>query len=841
MSRYWPLLLLPASRFFKDQGSSPTQPFHVLKELQPAPDEWVRIGKPDSSYQFDLHVGVKQGNFAALEKRLLEISDPSHYSYGRYLSADQVNAFVAPADETIAKLHTWLGSHGIGQDQLHYSPAKDWLSISNLTVSVAESLLKTQYHIYRRDGSHVVRSEQWSLPSDVYDIIDTIHPTNAFIGIHAGSTGRPNSLKRPTGSMNDYAKDIPDGLAILNGIDLANPPLDLTPEQACNITAITPLCLRVLYGTLNYTAQATGRNKMALCNFSGEFNNRTDARQFLRTYRPDAAAAADDFAITEIAGGINRQSPSTQEEIDRGDGKEGGLDAQVLLGVGHPTPLVTYTVGGSSPPPAFAPDPSSSAAPANDNEPFLLLINWLLAQADQDLPTVLSISYADTEYTVPRSYARRVCQGFAQLGARGVSVVFGSGDWGVGRPAQCHDRAGRRRFAARFPDSCPYVTSVAATRGVGPSSVVVGFNDENHFVSGGGFSEYFARPAYQERAVSRYLRGLGGRHRGLYNAGGRAYPDVAAMGYRIVTVWNGRTKLVDGTSASAPIFAAVVALLNDARLARGKPPLGFLNPWIYSVGSQEGGGFMDIVNGSTFGCNTTGFPATQGWDAASGFGAPFWLWSPRATALVAPEPLEFHIVAPAANVIEWRDTKFTLEDHIQDLSIYSGAPSPELDRAWHDLLNSQNVRVEAEYFKHHGREKIGVAVPGSSDYIGTLNVFHELHCIKRLHQFIRFTHRVPTNLPLTGRKEHCLDFLRQSAMCHGDIGLITYIWRQDSRLPVVNSTSHQCVNWEKLYGWSRDRAVDMLKPGWLVHPTKGVVYPDGEGDRIGAIDKELDH
>lgn len=45
--------------------------------------------------------------------------------------------------------------------------------------------------------------------------------------------------------------------------------------------------------------------------------------------------------------------------------------------------------------------------------------------------------------------------------------------------------------------------------------------------------------------------------------------------------------------------------------------------------------------------------------------------------------------APAAKIIEYRDTKFTLEDHIQDLSIYSGAPSPELDQAWHDLLNSE--------------------------------------------------------------------------------------------------------------------------------------------------------
>ncbi|KAM3454511.1 hypothetical protein MY3296_002968 [Beauveria thailandica] len=639
MSKYWPLLLLPASRFFKSNVDVSGQPLHILKEHHAAPDDWTRIGPADPDYQFPLHIGVKHGDFAGLEKRLLEISDPLHHSYGRHLSAEQVDAFIAPPDEALAKLHAWLGAHGIGRHQLQYSPARDWVSIPNMTVSRAETLLKANYHLYRRHGSdsHVVRSEQWSLPAHVHAIIDTIHPTNAFFSIITGrdSNETTNHLKRPTESLNDYAKDIPDGLAILNGIDVANPPLDLTPEQACNTTAITPLCLRVLYGTLNYTAQATDRNKMALCNFAGEFNNRTDARQFLQTYRPDAAAAADAFAITEIAGGVNRQSPSTQAQLDSGDGKEGGLDAQLLLGVGHPTPLMTYTVGGG-PAPAVAPDPSSSAAapPVNDNEPFLRLISWLLAQRDDDalLPTVLSISYADTEYTVPPSYARRVCQGFAQLGARGVSVLFGSGDWGVGKPAQCHDGHGRRpRFAARFPDGCPYVTSVAATRGVSPQ--VVAYNDQNHFVSGGGFSEYFARPAYQDAAVARYLDKLGGRHSGLYNAGGRAYPDVAAMGYRIVTVWNGATKIVDGTSASAPIFAAVVALLNDARLARGKAPLGFLNPWIYSVASR-GGGFVDVVNGSTVGCNTTGFPATQGWDMASGFGTP---WFPKLKELATQD------------------------------------------------------------------------------------------------------------------------------------------------------------------------------------------------------------
>ncbi|KAL2850100.1 hypothetical protein BJX68DRAFT_93563 [Aspergillus pseudodeflectus] len=89
--------------------------------------------------------------------------------------------------------------------------------------------------------------------------------------------------------------------------------------------------------------------------------------------------------------------------------------------------------------------------------------------------------------------------------------------------------------------------------------------------------------------------------------------------------------------------------------------------------------------------------------------------------------------------------------------------------------------------------------------------------------------------------EHCIDFLRQSSMCHGDIGLITYEWREDERLPIANATSHQCVNWEKLDQWTRARSVDMMKPSWLVHPKLGVACPNGQGDRLGAAQSSHNH
>ena len=90
---------------------------------------------------------------------------------------------------------------------------------------------------------------------------------------------------------------------------------------------------------------------------------------------------------------------------------------------------------------------------------------------------------------------------------------------------------------------------------------------------------------------------------------------------------------ISGTSASAPGFAGVVALLNDARLAANKSSLGFLNPWIYSQGYQ---GLNDITEGGSAGCTGrsiysglkapyvpyASWNATEGWDPVTGYGTP---------------------------------------------------------------------------------------------------------------------------------------------------------------------------------------------------------------------------
>lgn len=84
--------------------------------------------------------------------------------------------------------------------------------------------------------------------------------------------------------------------------------------------------------------------------------------------------------------------------------------------------------------------------------------------------------------------------------------------------------------------------------------------------------------------MARYLGRLGCRWAGLYNRAGRGFPDVAAQGDGFHVFTRGEDVLVSGTSASAPVFAGLVSLLNSNRLRAGKPPMGFLNPWLYTAG-----------------------------------------------------------------------------------------------------------------------------------------------------------------------------------------------------------------------------------------------------------------
>lgn len=215
---------------------------------------------------------------------------------------------------------------------------------------------------------------------------------------------------------------------------------------------------------------------------------------------------------------------------------------------------------------------------------------------------------------MPEKYARSVCNLFTQLGSRGVSVLFSSGDSGVGGACITNDGSNTTHFPPQFPAACPWVTSVGATTHTSPETAVS--------FSSGGFSDLWERPSYQNDAVSAYLEALGDEWAGLFNPKGRAFPDVAAQGENFAVYTAGSLANLEGTSCSSPTFAGVIALLNDARLRANKPVMGFLNPWIYTNGASV---LNDITTGGSTGCSQVPYAswnATKGWDPVTGLGTP---------------------------------------------------------------------------------------------------------------------------------------------------------------------------------------------------------------------------
>lgn len=389
-----------------------------------------------------------------------------------------------------------------------------------------------------------------------------------------------------------------------------------TQQAGLCIGSTTPACIRELYNMPSYPDEDIIDNStsgfMAFTNFLNQVPRYDDLAAFQAEYAPYAIGLS--YSTESINGAPNDQNAVKSNE--------GNLDAQYMQALGYPVPMHSYLTPGVAP---HVSDLDQPTDPGN-NEPYLDFLTYVLAQSDQDLPHTIATSYGENEQSVPIRYRKKVCDLFGQLGARGVSVIFASGDTGVSSACQTNDANPRPRFVPAFPATCPWVTAVGATYGSEQGEQAASF-------STGGFSESFPRPSYQDDAVSTYLTKLGSRWQGLYNPSGRATPDVAAQGYRFHFVDKGRESYITGTSAAAPVFAGIIALINAKRLNAGKPVMGFLNPWIYSRGKEA---LNDVTMGGSTGCDGTSYytggltpyipyaswNATVGWDAVTGWGTP---------------------------------------------------------------------------------------------------------------------------------------------------------------------------------------------------------------------------
>jgi tripeptidyl-peptidase-1 len=501
-----------------------------------------------------------------------------------YESHDEMKRMILPTQETLSSVSAWLKAAGINEMEVD----SDWATFKT-TVGVANKLLDTKFAWYISEEAKprkVLRTLEYSVPDEVAQHINLIQPTTRFAGIRANHATEHEIV----------------GLQLAG---MANSTVN------CDL-GITPECLKTLY-KINYKADPKSGSKVAFASYLEEYARYNDLALFEQNFLPEAVG--QNVTVITLNGGIDGQNSTD-------DSGEANLDLQYIVGTSSPLPVTEYSVGGRGPWVADLdqPDEADSA-----NEPYLEFLQGVLKLPQSELPQVISTSYGENEQSVPKSYALSVCNLFAQLGSRGVTVVFSSGDSGTGSACLSNDGKNTTMFQPQYPASCPFVTSVGSTRYL---------NETATFFSSGGFSNYWKRPSYQDDAIKAYLHHVGEKNKPYFNRHGRGFPDVAAQGFGFRVYDKGVLKSYQGTSASAPAFAGVVALLNDARLRAKKPSLGFLNPLLYANPDA----LNDITLGGSTGCDgnarfhgkPNGSPvipyaswnSTPGWDAVTGLGTP---------------------------------------------------------------------------------------------------------------------------------------------------------------------------------------------------------------------------
>jgi tripeptidyl-peptidase-1 len=181
----------------------------------------------------------------------------------------------------------------------------------------------------------------------------------------------------------------------------------------CNTTT-PPDCIRALYKIGEFKANSSSGVKLGISGFNYQQAVHSDLSLFRDKWAPMENKTG--FKVVTSNGGVNNETGALVWA------PEANLDIQYGVSLAYGIPATFYKTGGFGPliPDLQQPNGSDSLLV---QEPFLEHLQFLLNLTQEDLPTVLSISYGEDEQSHPVSYMKSVCQLFAKLGARGVSVI----------------------------------------------------------------------------------------------------------------------------------------------------------------------------------------------------------------------------------------------------------------------------------------------------------------------------------------------------------------------------------------------------------------------------------
>jgi len=708
--------------------------------------QWHR--KADPLHEHEVVIGITPRNADVIERTLMELSDPSSPTYQQWWTREKVMETI-DNPEGYAAVEEWLLLNQVRIER--FASSRHYIR-AVATVGKWEELLHTEFHVWHdshpqsaargrgidpetgkprrvRNDVFLVRAEHYSVPEHLNEHIKAIFETSQSPAIltkgaakrrqHKGrGTRRPVEHRQHQQQQQQQQEESVGGEA---QSESESEGLDEGEAQRRRLLqvdgTVTPPFLNQLYLVGSNAGDSSQSQSVFETASSGNdpYYSSKDLLAFLGLYSypsitpvnypPGSGSSYDTQSCYVGKGG----DPSIVCD-------EGNLDVQYLTAMSQGTRTLYWVENNNG-----------------NTDPF---VSWAQAmsadlQGSKSMDVlVTSISFGATEQSMYSGSMDAFNFQAQTLGILGSTIVVSSGDNGAPgtgmngcSASMCNSNTGSGTlpwsgswsgtsswsgagYYPSFPATSPYVTAVGATMGpeMGLSELACQ-SDKKYtgliqnqqvtvsgiITSGGGFSTYFAQPSYQKAAVAKYFSRLKTQPRSGYNPNGRAYPDVALIGVRYVTVLGSPNQAyMFGTSASAPVFAGMISLINALRKKKGKVPIGFINPTLYTVGANNASFFRhynisigntsvvfnDVVSGNNLCCSasdsldpnnlappsvaccTSGFNTAVGWDPVTGWGSiPFTKFAAIfsvAAPYIPPPPVQPPTVKTSTSLSLWQ-------------------------------------------------------------------------------------------------------------------------------------------------------------------------------------------
>jgi subtilase family serine protease len=537
-----------------------------------------------SSVGFRVYLGWR--NESAVKALAKAVSSPSSPSYGHYLTPQQFRQRFAPSQADVNAVESWLRSQGF---QVDYVPQNNHYVEAEGTVAQAEAAFGVTLNEYRYQGMTLrAPAGALTIPSSLAGVVEAVaglDESAALVRPEASPSAPPSFGFRNAGPFSTFWAD---NLGTFLGLTFPWVPRGYTPPM-----------LRGAYGIADSVASGLDGSgqTVAIIDAYASPTIFQDAQTYSQLNDPGHVLTRSQFHQIVPPGIFNR--PQNRAQDPQGWYGEETLDVEAVHGMA-PGANILFV-----------------GAPNNYRD----LDAALNHVVDQHLANIVTNSYGFIgDAPLPPGYVTSVEQTIEQGVIEGIGIYYSSGDFG--------DNSLLFGIAptANWPASSPFVTAVGGTSlGVGAGDSYVGETgwstarqrlvysngSPDHWSTevftgggGGGPSHIFPAPWYQGGVstddgmrTTPDISMDGDPNTGMLEGQTQYFPDGGCPGGGTVCYGEYR---IGGTSVSSPLFAGLMALVDQQRANNHLPPLGFANPAIYAAYALNNGSLHD-VQGTTIG------------------------------------------------------------------------------------------------------------------------------------------------------------------------------------------------------------------------------------------------